>query len=410
MDINSVIHPKVCFDIDPMSIDEAQKLLTLQVIDLKTLSTKDVSRIKELAKDLHCWPLLLNLVHGQLYVHCIEWNESPQDAILKVHQKLYKHGLTAFDLSSCGSRDNAVKASITASLELLTKDEEMMLYHIASSLAGFGVYTCKDILPTLLKIDSEQFDICASHLWCQGLISFESLMLPFATVKIPCIKIHDLIAQYINEQMPSEYYRAVVPAKFADFSLNTLFEDIEGDVNTNIGLFVLAKIDIFILPFFIRTMMITAKFVYMQIIIDKLKDNDQAITLQQILDSEFYRLKQSHRIIKEDCKSIHMLLADNKHDEALVWVKQYFEHHPLNEILTKATIYFNTLSESFPGQTSIINELISGYDKYFELISKCQTMMSQYVTNHSHILLLINSGATDEDIRHYLYCANIFTV
>ena len=137
MDINSVIHPKACFDINPMSADESLKLLTQQVINLRMLCTDDVDRIQELAIDLHCWPLLLNLVHGQLYVHCIEWNETPDKAILKVQQKLYKHGLTAFDPDNHASRENAVKASITASLELLSEDEKMMLYHIASSFAGF---------------------------------------------------------------------------------------------------------------------------------------------------------------------------------------------------------------------------------------------------------------------------------
>ena len=416
MDINSVIHPKVCFNIDPMSIDEAQKLLTLQIIDLKVQAT-DVDGIQQLAEDLHCWPLLLNLVHGQLYVHCIEWNESPQDAISKVKQKLYKNGLAAFDPDNRASRENAVKASINASLELLSEDEEMMLYHIASSFAGFGVYTCKDILPNVLKINPEQYERCTKHLWCQGLIAFESLMLPFVTTKIPCIKIHDLIAQYINEEMPSKYYRKVTFASLTDFSFNKLFEDLERDVNTNIGHFFLAKIDIFAIPFFIRTMMITAKFLYMHIVtFDKLKDLltnmqlQQAVTLQHLLDSEFSILKQSHMIIKQDCKTIHMLLADNKQDLAIVWVKQYFRNHLLNEILVKTIVYLNTLSDSFPDQSSTINKLISDYNKYFELLFKFKEMMLQYVTNHKHIVLLMNCGASDEDIRHYLYCANIFSV
>ena len=416
MDINSVIHPKVCFNIDPMSIDEAQKLLTLQIIDLKVQAT-DVDGIQQLAEDLHCWPLLLNLVHGQLYVHCIEWNESPQDAISKVKQKLYKNGLAAFDPDNRASRENAVKASINASLELLSEDEEMMLYHIASSFAGFGVYTCKDILPNVLKINPEQYERCTKHLWCQGLIAFESLMLPFVTTKIPCIKIHDLIAQYINEEMPSKYYRKVTFASLTDFSFNKLFEDLERDVNTNIGHFFLAKIDLFAIPFFIRTMMITAKFLYMHIVtFDKLKDLltnmqlQQAVTLQHLLDSEFSILKQSHMIIKQDCKTIHMLLADNKQDLAIVWVKQYFRNHLLNEILVKTIVYLNTLSDSFPDQASTINKLISDYNKYFELLFKFKEMMLQYVTNHKHIVLLMNCGASDEDIRHYLYCANVFSV
>ena len=151
MDINSSLCPKKCFDITPMLIDEAVKLLTFQIVKVETLHPTDVDKIKDLAKDLHCWPLLLNLVHGQLYVHCIEWNESPQDAILNAQQKLHKHGLTAFDPDHQASisRENAVKASITASLELLSKEEKIMLYHVASSFAGFGVYTCKDVLPEM---------------------------------------------------------------------------------------------------------------------------------------------------------------------------------------------------------------------------------------------------------------------
>jgi len=77
---------------------------------------------------------------------------------------LFKHGLTAFDPDSQASRENAVKASITASLELLSEDEEMMLYHIASSFVGFGVYTCKDILPIVLEITPNEFDKCTKHL------------------------------------------------------------------------------------------------------------------------------------------------------------------------------------------------------------------------------------------------------
>ena len=69
MNINTRIPPVTCFDIEPMTIDESVKLLILQIIEVETLHVTDVSRIEELAKDLHCWPLLLNLVHGQLYCH-----------------------------------------------------------------------------------------------------------------------------------------------------------------------------------------------------------------------------------------------------------------------------------------------------------------------------------------------------
>ena len=47
-----------------------------------------------------------------------------------------------------------MKGSITASLGLLSDEEKTMLYHVASSFAGFGVYTCKDVLPSIMKINS----------------------------------------------------------------------------------------------------------------------------------------------------------------------------------------------------------------------------------------------------------------
>ena len=89
-----------------------------------------------------------------MYYHCVEWNESPQDAILKVQQKLFDNGLTAFDPEDQleASRENAVKASITASLKLLAKDEEIVLFSIASSFAEFGIglrQICKSIMGSL---------------------------------------------------------------------------------------------------------------------------------------------------------------------------------------------------------------------------------------------------------------------
>ena len=142
--------------LNQLSIDEAVKLLTLQIVEVENLKAVDINRIQKLARDLHYWPLLLNFVHGQLYVHCIEWNESPQDAISKVQQKLFDNGLTAFDPESQleASRENAVRASITASLELLTEDEIIILFYIASLIIGFGVYTFKDVLPHCIRYGS----------------------------------------------------------------------------------------------------------------------------------------------------------------------------------------------------------------------------------------------------------------
>ena len=64
MNINAKIPPVMCFDVKSISIDEAVKLLTLQIVEVENLKAVDINRIQKLARDLHCWPLLLNLVHG----------------------------------------------------------------------------------------------------------------------------------------------------------------------------------------------------------------------------------------------------------------------------------------------------------------------------------------------------------
>ena len=410
MDINSVIRPKKCFDITSMSIDEAVKLLTFQIVEVETLHATDVDRIKDLAKDLHCWPLLLNLVHGQLYVHCIEWNESPQDAILNAQQKLQKHGLTAFDPDhhTSRSKENAVKASITASLGLLSNEEKIMLYHVASSFAGFGVYTCKDVLPAIMNVTSEQFEKCAKHLWCQGLISFESVTLPFISVKIPCIKMHDVIAQYINEEMPNDFYRNCTPD---EFPIKLLFKPFTDDKKYKTGYFYLVEIDVFIIPYTIRGILISTNLLHKAIVselttlITSNSHLQQVSDLQNFLDNKLctVAINQVHRIIKQDCKSIHALLAEGKHGEAIVWIKQYIENHPANEVLTKTITYLCSLCESCPDQASTINDLILHYTMKLKMLNVYQPLMIQLINHHKHILLLINAGASDQDILYYRY-------
>ena len=116
----------------------------------------------------------------------------------------------------------------------------------------------------------------------------------------------------------------------------------------------------------------------------------QANSLQYFLDNELSSIivKQSHRIIKQDCKLIHALLADKKHDEAILWVKQHCENHPLKKELTKATTYLISLCDLYPTQASKFNDLILTFSKGNLITDKYQTIMIDYIICHKHILLL----------------------
>ena len=393
MNINAKIPPIVCFDIQKMTIDESIKLLTLKIVDVEALDNTDTTKITELVRDLHCWPLLLSLVHCQLYFHCIEWNESPHDAILKVQQKLFDNGLTAFDPEDPpeASRENAVKASITASLELLTKDDIILLCCIASAIAGFGIYTVRDALPILVQMDSKQFDKCTGNLWCHGLISLHDVIFPNVTTKIPCIGMHDIISQYINENMSNDFYLSITiqGIQELDTFIHTYFSN---NVSKNIGQLFLGQVDALRIPFFIRMLMIFTKIIQTSYLVEQNNENKSLIHSIQ-----FPSLKNMHKTIEQDCRTIHSLLADGKHNEAITWAKQHFDNHPWKptiEIGKKLDKDDDEAIESL----SLVSEAIDQIKRYTVL----------HIYGYSHVLLLVNVGASHDDISHYLVCSGLY--
>ena len=76
--VNSEIQTKHPIDIKPMELNEAVKLLTYHIDIFNTIDDNDKATLHKLAEDLHCWPLLLNLVHTQLHIYCNERKMSPK--------------------------------------------------------------------------------------------------------------------------------------------------------------------------------------------------------------------------------------------------------------------------------------------------------------------------------------------
>ena len=416
MNINTKIPPKISFDIKSMTIDEAVKLLQLQIIKQETLHTTDISRIEELARDLHCWPLLLNLVHGQLYVRCVEWNESPQDAILKVQQKLLDKGLTAFDPEDelQASRENAVRASITASLELLTKNDKIVLFYIASSIVGFGVYTFKDMLCKILKGDIKQFDNHIRNLWCHGLISLQDMTFPHVVTKIPCIGIHEVIAQFINENMPDIFYLNITVKVTEVYKNVYLSQCFSVNAATNVGQLFLSHVNGIFIPFWIRFSIFHVKVV--QIILNKNVNHLIGQNIPLLQNKSFFHniqvppLKHMHKIIKEDCRIIQSILADGKCSEAISWAKQYFDNHvfklTFEKILSNLITLLN-LCKSYAERLPV-EDCISCINRGYNSLDEMRNVTILLITGYYHVFYLVNVAASDDDVKHYLKCAKLY--
>ena len=405
-DTNITIPCKRCFDIGPMETFEAAQLLTWQITQLATLSTNDANRIQELAKDLYYWPLLLSLVRGQLYVHCTEWKQSPVSAILNVRRKLQDKGLTAFD-PQYNKKDNAVKASINASLELLSNKEKFVLFHIVSG-AGIGSCVLKAGIFKLSKVIYEEFESLIESLWSHGLVNFVDVTLFPETLANPCIEIHDIIAQYIIEEMPYDYHIFLSKANISD-SFGCFIAAVNlSEFNVNmIKKVSLTIIDVMYVPFVIRTVAVftRARQIDFSLALDCLIECYADILNTNAMIKYFKKkqsLSQIYGSVKENCRIMQSMLVDNRYDEAAVWINEYIDNHPYINLARN----INTLNSELTDECKHIPKLI-------DLINK--TIGTSYISDDSGINYLkisatsvihlrkimsqmIEAGATDEEI------------
>ena len=193
--VTTYISTKKVIKVEEMSFQEAVQLLTFSVTDAHKVNSSEEQTLKNLATDLHRWPILLSLVRNQLCEH-VQMQSSFSRALHKVQQALHSKGLTAFDNTQT-SKETAVKASVDATLELLTKPELSNLKTIVL-YAGFGVYIPKALLQKFWDGDVEYI---IQKFWSCGLIILTKLVLAPSKARLSCVEMHAVIAQYLVDNM-----------------------------------------------------------------------------------------------------------------------------------------------------------------------------------------------------------------
>ena len=412
-DINLTIPPKRCFEIGPMKAFEAVQLLTWKIGQLTALNTSDAEKIQQLAKDLYYWPLLLNLVRGQLYIHCAEWKESPTSAIFYVQQKLQNKGLTAFDPHHI-KKETAVKASINASLELLFNNEKCMLFHVVTAI-GIGSCVLKSCIFKLSKINSDEFDNLIKNLWSHGLVSVGKIVPPFHTDTLPCIEIHDVIAQYIIEEMPYDYHLFLNKVSIDDhwdcfFSVYIFNDAVVKAAKLSV---IVDLIDVFMIPFSIRTLAVLtrARQVDLSKALNILIENCSDILKTNAL-IKFFKTKQPlsqiYGSVKENCRLMQSMLTDNRYNEAATWLTEYTDNHPFALLMESIQTLKNELTDEYkhnPKLLKLINDTIGIYCLTYDAKGMGKRLSSM-VHCRRIISEMINTGATSDEITE-VFCMSI---
>jgi len=180
--------------VDAMRQREAVQLLTAGLEEL-AFSASDRLGLEKLAARLGEWPLLLKLANGRLRRQ-MGRGQPLSDALAYLNKALEKHGLVAFDAENPLEQDQAVRATLGASLELLNANEsaryqELSVFPEDVDIPLDTVHTLWAATGGLDAFDTDEL--------CQRLSDL-SLLLRFDALN-RTIRLHDVIRGYLQHEV-----------------------------------------------------------------------------------------------------------------------------------------------------------------------------------------------------------------
>ena len=285
---------KIC--VDSMESSEAIKLLTFQIKDLQTNNSDIAGQLNELVINLHNWPLLLNLVRGQLHIHCKTIPNSPLAVIKQVTKKLYDNGLTAFDPKR-PKRQNAVNASIKASLDLLSEENVTRLNRLVTSIL-FGSTIPKQLLMCLWQLSNEKMNECCNDFWSLGLFTFTSSLFDKT-----CIEIHLVITQYVFDNIKFDDVMRLVLNSLLDWSNQIQYymqyfmskPQMELDIS-QLGSWMIDIFDSVLVPLILHKMPLMLQ-TLSTLYHDAIKDRFLHVDVEELQKQSFMRVKDKYKTL-----------------------------------------------------------------------------------------------------------------
>ena len=400
--VNKLIPSKMCMTIERMNEEEAIKLLTYNL-------PRQDRNSSNLVQTLHCWPLLLSLVCGQLNVCVSEQHKSLPQAIDQIETTLKDKGLDV-------DKRSAVTAVTESTVGLLNSDEMHTLQKLVLS-AGFSMPVPIALLPAMLKISSGEIDKLCGKLLQLRLITHCQLVTAPNIKVIPCYEVHPIIAQYVMDHMTFSS-----PVELTDAldlgDLNNISTVLAGGDDRDVSyhcLATIAAIDVVVLPNHIRSL-----FTLMKCLQHEIKNCTIELSVLFIrggrmdLTHAAMNLKESDAVkraeklyqsIREDCKSLQDLLVSNEHEQADEWITNYIKSHPLKKVLASFTAFVKDLLKKCQDDKLLITKIKSHTDKIVLFYKTTLQKHSEHVkiTLRRGLVAMITSGSiTSEQYKHLL--------
>ena len=400
LNISNLIPSQLCLTIEQMKVEEAVKLVTYNLpVDGFQLRNKDID---SLVQDLHCWPLLLSLLRGQISTCTTKENKSIGEAIESVKETLIKNGLNEANVDK---KRSAVSSVIKCSMEILSAEELSGLQKLVLSI-GLSVSVPVELLPNILKINGLECDDLCQKLLTLGLLSCYCIMAPSNHKAILCYEIHCILSQYILDHMkfgsPVELVDAVDLGE-----LHIISSVLAGGRNSNVShhcLATITAIDTVILPNHIRSLFVITKCLQSEVEnclnqLSILCVRGGKLDLVRIVmsfkgNSIFNGLQRLHQSIREDCRALLNLLVDDNYDEAITWISSHTKNHPLRKLVAAFAAFIKELLSQCNNDQAMITGIKTHSDKILRfyktmLQRRCEDVR---ITFRRGLVAMINSN------------------
>lgn len=172
--------------VDEMTEDQSAQLLTAR---LPTVPN-DANGVRELARGLGEWPLLLRLA-GSLWFERVQRGQSVDEAFEHVVLTLAKRGITGFDRLNSIERNDAVSKTIAVSLGRLSPEDR-------ARCTELSIFPENKLIPVsaacaLWEIDEFDADEVLRQLDGHALLDFD--------LKTGTVRIHDVLQKYLRKEL-----------------------------------------------------------------------------------------------------------------------------------------------------------------------------------------------------------------
>ena len=215
-----------------------------------------------------------------------------------------------------------------------------------------------------------------------------------------CFEVHDIIAQYILDEMPYKF------CKMIHFDSIFMGDHFSFDINQeNAGRKYLLSIDEYFLPSVINYLAIGTRALHMGFMQDinelieahpKLLETNTMMKLFK--DEQSLPMKKVYEGIKDNCKAIQSLLANNRHDEAIAWISNFLNTHPYVTTYNKAIDFYHNLRK----ECSHDPEIVVRIDEDYPIADDFKAIIIDAIVKRARVVFMMSSGISNDEIVEYV--------